>query len=71
MNMADAVATAPLMPSGWLCVGNTESYLGCSTWISAKPNGKQYRKVLRIIGTKTKITRLVLSRFDEQMAHEA
>ena len=21
MNMADAVATAPLMPSGWLCVG--------------------------------------------------
>ncbi len=52
-------------------MGNTESYLGCSTWISAKPNGKQYRKVLRIIGTKTKITRLVLSRFDEQMAHEA
>ena len=43
----------------------------CSTWISAKPHGKQYRKVLRIIGTKTKITRLVLSRFDEQMAHEA
>lgn len=27
-------------------------------------------KFLRIISTKTKITRLVLSRFDEQMAHE-